>query len=369
MNNNLLIYNNILNFNLKQEMNNVNDLLYNTQNLKVLQNNIDQIQQFKDKVQMQTNMASLALLRSYIMDEGCVGITLFRNLIRRFYPLNDNQILFYENDSVEKSKFRITNPNVLKRKGGVFSLNDNCYFVLPQTRYRQTYKPSKDLMSEITINEFREFIQQDVSLYRSVRNLVYSTNWCFYKVNHNINYLEKEEPSFDFAITENELQNNIFMKWDWDIVEYIASKKGSCDVLLNNPGFMAQMGIGDYEETIRSLQKIIKKYGLEEISQDVINYYIKMYQDMGIKLSSYLSIDKVFITMHQDELDWKVILQNPRIQWDWDLINLFLVKYKMMIPQIEWEETLKHPSYAMYMFLEQYLNDDLLQDIEKLYDI
>ena len=224
-------------------------------------------------------------------------------------------------------------------------------------------------MSEITINEFREFIQQDVSLYRSVRNLVYSTNWCFYKENHNINYLEKEEPSFDIAITENELQNNIFMKWDWDIVEYIASKKGSCDVLLNNPGFMAQMGIGDYEETIRSLQKIIKKYGLEEISQDVINYYIKMYQDMGIKLSSYLSIDKVFITMHQDELDWKVILQNPRIQWDWDLINLFLVKYKMMIPQIEWEETLKHPSYAMYMFLEQYLNDDLLQDIEKLYDI
>ena len=68
MENTILIYNNSLNFNLKKTMNNANDLLYNIQNLKQLQWDIDNIQRLKDVGQMQVNMASLAMLRNFILD-------------------------------------------------------------------------------------------------------------------------------------------------------------------------------------------------------------------------------------------------------------------------------------------------------------
>ena len=97
MENAILIYNNSLNFNLKKTMNNTNDLLYNIQNLKQLQWDIDNIQRLKDVGQMQVNMASLAMLRNLVLDETGVGIMLFSNIIRKYYPLNDRQITVYEN--------------------------------------------------------------------------------------------------------------------------------------------------------------------------------------------------------------------------------------------------------------------------------
>ncbi len=137
MENTILMYNNSLNFSLKQTVNNINDLIFNIQSLKQLQINIDEIQSLKEEAQLQVNMACLALLRRYILDESGVGVILFRNLIRKYYPLSDEQILKYENviykgvhKTVDNGKFTvesrewyyITNYNVFKRKRqGIFS--------------------------------------------------------------------------------------------------------------------------------------------------------------------------------------------------------------------------------------------------------
>ena len=137
MENTILMYNNSLNFSLKQTVNNINDLIFNIQSLKQLQINIDEIQSLKEEAQLQVNMACLALLRRYILDESGVGVILFRNLIRKYYPLSDEQILKYENviykgvhKTVDNGKFTvesrewyyITNYNVFKRN---FQLKTN----------------------------------------------------------------------------------------------------------------------------------------------------------------------------------------------------------------------------------------------------
>ena len=95
MDNTLLLYNNALSLNLKQAMNNVNDVLYNMQSLKQFQWRIDQIQKMKDGAQIQVNMAVLALWRNFVLDEGLVGARLLRNLVRNYYPLNDEEIVKY----------------------------------------------------------------------------------------------------------------------------------------------------------------------------------------------------------------------------------------------------------------------------------
>ena len=145
MENTILMYNNSLNFSLKQTVNNINDLIFNIQSLKQLQINIDEIQSLKEEAQLQVNMACLALLRRYILDESGVGVILFRNLIRKYYPLSDEQILKYENviykgvhKTVDNGKFTvesrewyyITNYNVFKRKGKEFSVENKLYNVL-----------------------------------------------------------------------------------------------------------------------------------------------------------------------------------------------------------------------------------------------
>ena len=49
-----------------------------------------------------------------------------------------------------------------------------------------------------------------------------------------------------------------------------------------------------------------------------------------------------------------------------ELINIFLRRYKMLIPEYEWEVQLGG-SHAMYYAIEDFLNDSILNDIEKLY--
>ena len=92
MEDNILLCNNFLSFNLRQTMNSTSDLLYNIQSLKQFQLNIDNIQRIKDGAQLQINMACLALLRQYILNEPVAGLILFRNLIRKYYPLSDEQV-------------------------------------------------------------------------------------------------------------------------------------------------------------------------------------------------------------------------------------------------------------------------------------
>ena len=130
MDNTLLLYNNALSLNLKQAMNNVNDVLYNMQSLKQFQWRIDQIQKMKDGAQIQVNMAVLALWRNFVLDEGLVGARLLRNLVRNYYPLNDEEIVKYETFRgwyYRDSWYYLTNLGVIKRKGVNFSIEDRRY--------------------------------------------------------------------------------------------------------------------------------------------------------------------------------------------------------------------------------------------------
>ncbi len=363
MDNTILHYNNTLNFSLKQNMENVNDLLYNLQNLKQLQNNISQIQTLKDKLQMQTNMASLALLRSCILDEGYVGITLFRNLIRSYYPLSDEQILKYENWLDEKAEqYYITNLNVLKRKGANFSYNSHEYRLRPWAG-KYLAKPAFNIITEIgTYKELYLYILD------RERHIHWYCQDMFYNLNRHINL------SNDIIVSEinnkdiNFLIQNEYIIWNWEIVKKINEqfKNVEWGFLLENEAFIAQMGINTIENTIKELQTITGT----EIIEDEIAKILTKYSTMGIKLYSYVpSLSKAFIFEHQNELDWNVLIRNPYIQWDLDLINLFLSICKSDINESEWDIHLDNPSYAMYQAIEPYLNDELLSDIEKLYYI
>ena len=136
--------------------------------------------------------------------------------------------------------------------------------------------------------------------------------------------------------------------------------------LLQNDGFFAQMGINNISETLNHLQEIVgSSY---EITEEMKNEVIARLEQKGIALYSYLPISKEFIFQHQNELDWKVMQKNPRIQWDWELINLYLRKVKETVSEDKWPQYLLG-SKAMYEFVGNYLNDEILSDIEKLYNI
>ena len=91
---------------------------------------------------------------------------------------------------------------------------------------------------------------------------------------------------------------------------------------------------------------------------------------MGIKLYSYVpSLPKAFILEHQNELDWNILIRNPYIQWDLELINILLKQSLNNISETDWDTFLSTPSHSIYQAIEPLLNDELLEDIEKLYDI
>lgn len=369
MENNMLLCNNFLSFNLRQTMNSTSDLLYNIQSLKQFQLNIDNIQRIKDGAQLQINMACLALLRQYILNEPVVGLILFRNLIRKYYPLSDEQVVKYENriytgvhKIVENNSFTIdprewyyiTNLSVLKRKGQEFTIDNRLYRVCYK-RYNTTVKcydviPST-LISEISsLDDLRELKMDS----RQIR---------LFHSNYNIDFHNIPQVCSDLA--ENE-----FIKWDWDLVSKIKGDVKSCvwlKDLLNNNGFFAQMGIGSIVETLTKLQNLL---GMEYvITQDDLNEVIERYEKMGSRLYSYSpNISKEFIIEHQDDLDWLVLQRNPYVQWDLELINIFLRKCSKLVPENEMAKSL-NGSCAMYSAINDFLNDLVLDDIEKLYEL
>lgn len=370
----ILLCNNNLNFNLKQAMNNVNDLLYNIQNLKQLQFDINKIQGLKDSVQLQVNMACLALLRQYILDEFGVGTILFRNLIRKYYPLNDAQIVKYESSVylqlhriVEERKFvidprnwyYITNLNVLRRKGATFSIDNNLYCVSYKC-YRTTIT-CYDIIYSTLISEILSLDELPEGE-KLIRERLESNN--FFSSNYYVDFHNSlHNYRFSHYLVKNE-----FTKWDWELVKEIIDKNESyfrLSDLLQNNGFFAQMGIGNIAETLTRLQELLK----DTINKEVWNEVIGRYKNMGIKLYSYSpNISKDFIIEHQYELDWLVLQRNPYVQWDLELINMFLRKYKILIPEYEWSSRLDG-SRAMYSAIENFLNDSILNDIEKLYEL
>lgn len=351
MENNILLYNNALNLNLKQAMNDANDVLYNIQSLKQFQWNLDQIQKMKDGAQMQVNMAALALWRNFILDEGNVGIILFQNLVRKYYCLNDNGIIKYETFrewiNNKKKWFYITNLDVIKRKGECFLIEGVSmpYCIDNDSRRIRNAKDIPELMDIF----YDAMAFSDISM------------WPAYVYRHScyIDFLkEVEHPEFIYVA------QNKFTIWSWDLVSLL--KKCHVKDLLQNDGFFAQMGINNIRETLNHLQEIVGNSF--EITKDMKNEVVARLEQKGIALYSYLPISKEFILQHQNELDWKVMQKNPRIQWDWELINLYLRKVKDTVSEDKWREYLLG-SKAMYTAVENYLNDDILTDIEKLYDI
>ncbi len=373
MENTVLMYNNSLNFSLKQIMNNINDLMFNIQSLKQLQINIDEIQEIKNGAQLQVNMACLALLRYYILDESSVGTILFRNLIRKYYPLSDEQILKYENviykgihRTVDNGKvtidprewYYITNYDMFRRKGKEFSVENKLYKV----RYKRfsttgrTYQSSySSLVSEMFhLNELRSVLE----------TTDYSDVCSFFSSNCYVDFHDVTQ------ICCTSLAKNEFTKWDWDLVSNIKNAERSFDWLenlLDNNGFFFQMGTENVTKTLTQLQDVVGTEYL--ITQDVWNSVIEKYEKMGVGLYAYSnSISKEFIIKHQNELDWLVLQRNPYVQWDLELINLFLKKYVKSIPEFEWDKHLDG-SRAIYSAIKDLLNDSILRDIEKLYEL
>lgn len=365
MNNTIVMYNNTLNFNLKQEMNNVNDMLFNIQNLKQLQNNINQVQEVKNKVQMQVNMASLALLRTYILDEGYVGVTLFRNLIENFYPLNNEQLLKYE-CVFDHHQYNITNMEVLKRKGPGFVCNGQSYRLRPYQSSSCLSKPHENILREISSKHELEMYLAKEERTAKTGALYFWDD--FYKLNRHINFSD-DNTLFELERREiNSLILNKYIIWNWEVVKKIKelSKNVIWIFLLENEAFIAQMGINTIENTIKELQAIT---GIE-LTEDEKARILTKYSTMGIKLYSYVpSLPKAFILEHQNELDWNILIRNPYIQWDLELINILLKQSLNKISETDWDTFLSTPSHSIYQAIEPLLNDELLEDIEKLYDI
>lgn len=361
MENAILIYNSSLNFNLKKTMNNTNDLLYNIQSLKQLQWDIDNIQRLKDVGQMQVNMASLAMLRNLVLDEAGVGIVLFRNIIRKYYPLNDRQITVYENVLGDSYNwYYITNLDVIKRKGSFFDIGKMSYRVDHDNKQMNSKTP---ILFELFCDA------------ASLEEIDYFKRWPNYVAQCSF-YIDFHQASDKFLCINSEyLAKNEFIIWDWEFVERIVNLEDRwgddccCKVmksLLNNTGFFAQMGVEKIDETLIKLQNIAGTRYM--ITEDIKRRIIEKYEVMGVALYSYLSLSKEFIILHQDDLNWTVLQRNPRIQWDLELVNMLLKKIKNTVCETEWYNALQG-THAIYVAIKELLNDELLSDIEKLYDI
>lgn len=349
MDNTILLYNNALSLNLKQAMNDVNDVLYNMQSLKQFQWSIDQIQKMKDGAQMQVNMAALALWRNFVLDEGLIGVKLLRNLVRKYFPLNSDGIIKYETFKGWNydSWYYITNLDVIKRKGAYFSIEDRKYRIDNNSKRINT----RDVL-ELWDFFYDATAFDEIPYFGSWPSAVYKYS-CYIDFLHAPNYHSYQGLSL-----------NKFTKWNWDLVKLIGGNQTKD--LLQNDGFFAQMGINNINETLNYLQDIVRPS--YEITEEMKNEVIARLKQKGIALHSYLPISKEFIWEHQNELDWKIIQKNPRIQWDWELINLYLRKVKETVSEDKWPQYLLG-SKAMYEFVGNYLNDEILSDIEKLYDI
>ena len=353
MENSTLIYSNNLDCCLKQTIQNTNDLLYNLQSIKQLQCNINNIQKIKNKLQIPINMTVLSYLRQYILEEEN-GAYLLRNLIRKYYPLNDSQILEFEDKYYYlngiHSGYYITNMNVVRRKGISFQMQNKTYIA----------KGSIDLLKEITFTDINQYNIWEISTPSSEELYEYNPNIDFHKDDR---ILSRKALCTKYR---NALSINEMISWDWNLVKDI--KNGYCGSwdekgiinLCHNYGFIAQMGVGRVNQTLDQLQEIGK------FDEAIIEKTKIFYSDKEYLLYSYLPLSKEFITLHQDELDWTVLQRNPRINWDFELINMLLKKINSTICESDRTKHLEG-TYSMYTAIKDFLNDEILNDIIKLY--
>lgn len=319
MSNITLINKDLSSLDLRQSMESVDDLLYNMESLKQFQLKLDRIQELKDCIQFQANMVSLTLLRKYILNEEVVGPVLFRRLIERYYPMNEKQIVKYFTVVQRDGTISITNRTVIKRKGKEFRINGQKYVSC--------------------INFYETDYDSDF---------------------HNI------IGDMGSSAVQRFIMNNLFVTWDWELVREIHEgfRKPSVLFLLNNRGFIAQLGIQNVDTFFKNMREIVG----EMLSQDIIDETKKDIEKYGFKFHSYLPLSEKFILQYQNELDWRVLGMNPHIQWNLELIALYLKKIKEQQCESDWKRCME-VSEAMYRGIETFLNDEVLSDIEKLYSL
>lgn len=140
----------------------------------------------------------------------------------------------------------------------------------------------------------------------------------------------------------------------------------------NNWGYIAWQGIDCIEKTLRHLQVLNNKNRIEKdsgyISDKEVNNYIEMYSQSIYELYSYLPLQESFVIEHQDELNWDVLDLNPRIEWAFPLVQILLEKQNLK-PEPEQQKGLKGNKGMFNKLFKPLLNDDIISDLEKLYNI
>ena len=86
------------------------------------------------------------------------------------------------------------------------------------------------------------------------------------------------------------------------------------------------------------------------------------------ELYSYLPLQESFVLEYQDKLNWDVLDLNPRIEWTFPLVQILLKKQSLK-PEPEQQKGLKGNKGMFNKLFRPLLNDDIISDLEKLYNI
>ena len=231
--------------------------------------------------------------------------------------------------------------------------------------YKENYILDFHNNTEITSSMSPDYIKllaTNSSLYRCAE----TCSWGSYWGTDDRNVFLKRHQRHN-AKLRSSLMSNEFTSWDWDLVEDIAKGLNIQDIglklLLENKGFIAQMGIDNINETFDHLQEI-SNHTLHSIDVARIELAKKKYQDENLKrgLYAYLPLDYTFIAEHIDELDWNVIAKNPRVIWSQPLFRLYL-------RMIETGKCEIQCSAPMYDAIEQLLDDEMVDELIRTYEL
>ena len=338
-----LAFNKMVDCYLNNQINNLFDLEENMKALNNFQAKIDELQEMKDLAQIEHNGIALTILRKYVMREKS-GKLLMRNLIRQYYDLNDEQIKRYEKYTRPSGGYYVTNAMVLYRKGS--------NFVNLGSRYCASNLKSPSVES---------FVYED--LLRNSFFILASYEW---------------NPDAALYGTDGGkrwpfLFKNNFLDWsNISLLHDLEEVTISLRPLLNNWGYIAWQGIDCIEKTLRHLQVLNNKSRIEKdagyMSDKEVNNYIEMYSQNIYELISYLPLHDSFVFEYQDKLNWDVLDLNPRIEWTFPLVQILLKKQSLK-PEPEQQKGLKGNKGMFNKLFRPLLNDDIISDLEKLYNI
>ena len=338
----------ILDCYLNTQVNNLFDLAENMKALNNFQVKINELQDMKNANQIEQNGLALILLRKYVMEEK-FGKLLMRNLIRQYYDLNDEQISKYENCRIEQSgKYYITNPLVCKRKGETFRGKNFETYCLELIIKGKSYVHEDMLRNNSTFIRSIKCNPKSIDLY----------------LNLSMNDKKKYLPY---------LFINDYTDWsNIEIKAEIENTSVELESLMGNFGYIAWQGIDKIEQTLRHIQQLNNKNRVKEdkgyITDEIIQNWIKYYTNNIYELYSYLPLQASFVLEHQDELNWGAMELNPRIEWTFPLVQLLLRKHALL-PEPEQSKGLKGNQSMFDKLFKPILNDEVISDLEKLYDM